>query len=70
VSLTGLLLLQGGALAGLLAGRRVMIVPLLATVPATTQLAGVEVGALVLLSVVSFALGTHLHGLVAEQYAS
>jgi hypothetical protein len=46
-----------------------MLVPLLATVPATTQLAGVELGALVLLSVASFALGTHLHGLVAEQYA-
>jgi hypothetical protein len=69
VSLTGLLLLQGGALAGLLVGRRVMLVPLLATVPGTTQLAGVEVGALVLLSVASFALGTHLHSLVAEQYA-
>jgi hypothetical protein len=70
VSLTGLLLLQGGALAGLLVGRRrVMLVPLLATVPGTTQLVGVEVGALVLLSVASFALGTHLRSLVSEQYA-
>jgi hypothetical protein len=69
VSLVGLLLLQGAALAGLVMGRRAVIVPLLATVPATTQLASVEAGALALLAVAGFALGAHLHRLIAEQYA-
>jgi hypothetical protein len=69
VSLVGLLLLQGAALAGLVVGRRAVIVPLLATVPATTQLASVEAGALALLAVAGFALGAHLHRLIAEQYA-
>ena len=69
MSLIGLLLLQGAALAGLLVGRRALLVPLLATMPATFQLAGAEVGALALLSVAGFALGTHLHRVIAEQYA-
>ena len=70
MSLIGLLLLQGAALAGLVVGRRAFAVPLLATVPATTQLAGVEAGALALLSAAGFALGAHLHRLIAEQYVS
>jgi hypothetical protein len=69
VSLIGLLLLQGAALAGLVVGRRALLVPLAATVPATIQLAGVEAGALVLLSAAGFGLGAHLHRLIAEQYA-
>ena len=69
MSLIGLLLLQGAALAGLLVGRRAFLVPLLATVPVTIQLAGIEAGALALLSVAGFGLGTHLHRLIAEQYA-
>jgi hypothetical protein len=69
VSLIGLLLLQGAALTGLVVGRRAIIVPLLATIPATIQLAGVESGALALLAVAGFALGAHLHRLIAEQYA-
>jgi hypothetical protein len=70
VSLIGLLLLQGAALAGLVVGRRAFAVPLLATVPATTQFAGMEAGALALLSAAGFALGAHLHRLIAEQYVS
>jgi hypothetical protein len=69
VSLIGLLLLQGAALAGLVVGRRAVVVPLLATVPATTQLAGVQAGALALVAAAGFALGAHLHKLIAEQYA-
>jgi hypothetical protein len=69
VSLVGLLLLQGAALAGLVVGRRVFVVPLLAAVPATTQVAGVEAGALALVAVAGFALGVRLHRLIAEQYA-
>jgi hypothetical protein len=65
----GLLLLQGAALAGLVVGRRAVVVPMLAAVPAITQLASVEAGALALLAVAGFALGTHLHRLIAEQFA-
>jgi hypothetical protein len=65
----GLLLLQGAALAGLVVGRRAVVVPLLAAVPATTQLASVEAGGLALLAAAGFALGAHLHRLVAEQFA-
>jgi hypothetical protein len=68
VSLIGLLLLQGAAITGLVVGRRHILLPLLATVPATTQLAGMESGALALLAVAGFGLGAHLHKLVAEQY--
>jgi hypothetical protein len=68
VSLIGLLLLQGAALAGLVVGRRAFVVPLLAAVPATTQFAGFDAGALALLSAAGFALGAHLHKLIAEQY--
>ena len=69
MSLIGLLLLQGAALAGLVVGRRAVVVPLLAAVPATTHVAGVEAGALALVAVAGFALGVHLHRLVAEQFA-
>jgi hypothetical protein len=69
VSLIGLLLIQGAALGGLVVGRRAVVVPLLAAVPATTQLAGVEAGALALFAAAGFALGAHLHRLIAEQYA-
>jgi hypothetical protein len=69
VSLLGLLLLQGAALAGLVVGRRAVAVLLVGTVPATTQLGGIEAGALALLSAVGFGLGAHLHRLIAEQYA-
>jgi hypothetical protein len=69
VSLVGLLLLQGAALAGLVVGRRVFVVPLLVAVPVTTQVAGVEAGALALVAVAGFALGVRLHRLIAEQYA-
>ena len=69
MSLLGLLLLQGAALAGLVLGRRAVAVLLVATVPATTQLAGLEAGALALLSAAGFGLGAHLHRLIAEQYA-
>jgi hypothetical protein len=69
VSLVGLLLLQGAALAGLVVGRRAFVVPLLAAVPATTQAAGVEAGGLALVAVAGFALGVRLHRLIAEQYA-
>lgn len=69
MSLIGLLLLQGAALGGLAVGRRAFAVPLLATVPATTQLAGAEAGALALLAAAGFGLGAHLHRVVAEQYA-
>jgi hypothetical protein len=65
----GLLLLQAAALAGLVVGRRAIVVPLLAAVPVTTQLASMEAGALALLAAAGFALGTHLHRLVAEQVA-
>jgi hypothetical protein len=68
MSILGLLLLQGAALAGLVVGRRAVIVPMLAAVPATIQLAGVETGALALLAVAGFGLGAHLHSLIAEQY--
>jgi hypothetical protein len=50
-------------------GRRAVVVPLLAAVPATTQVAGVEAGALALVAVAGFALGVQLHRLVAEQFA-
>jgi hypothetical protein len=69
VSLIGLLLLQGAALGGLVVGRRALAVPIVATVPATTQVAGVEAGALALLAAAGFGLGAHLHRVVAEQYA-
>ena len=69
MSVLGLLLLQGAALAGLLVGRRALVVPMLAAVPATIQLASVGAGALTLLAVAGFALGTHLHQLIAEQFA-
>jgi hypothetical protein len=69
VSLLGLLLLQGAALAGLVVGRRAVAVLLMGTVPATTQLVGLEAGALALLSAAGFGLGAHLHRLIAEQYA-
>jgi hypothetical protein len=69
MSVLGLLLLQGAALAGLVVGRRALVVPMLAAVPATTQVASVEAGALALLAVAGFALGTHLHQLIAEQFA-
>jgi hypothetical protein len=52
-----------------LVGRRAFVVPMLAAVPATTQVASVEAGALTLLAVAGFALGTHLHQLIAEQVA-
>ena len=69
MSLIGLLLLQGAALAGLVVGRRAVVVPLLAAVPVTTQVAGVEGGVLAVVAVAGFALGVHLHRLVAEQFA-
>jgi hypothetical protein len=67
--LIGLVLLQGAALAGLVIGRRALIVPLLAAAPAAVALAGEEAGALALLSAVGFALGAHLHELIADHYA-
>jgi hypothetical protein len=69
MSVLGLLLLQAAALAGLVVGRRAIVVPLLAAVPVTTQLASVEAGVLALLAAAGFALGAHLHRLVAEQFA-
>jgi hypothetical protein len=50
-------------------GRRAAAVPLLAAVPVTTQVAGVEAGVLAVVAVAGFALGVHLHRLVAEQFA-
>ena len=70
MSVVGLLLLQGAALAGLMVGRRAVLPVLLAAVPPTVVVAGVEAGALALLSAAGFALGAHLHKLIAEQYAS
>jgi len=66
--LIGLVLIQGAALAGLVIGRRALLLPLLAAVPATVALAGEEAGALALLSAAGFALGAHLHKLIADQY--
>lgn len=68
MSLAGLLLLQVAALAGLVVGRRGVLLPLLAAVPATALLAGPEAGALALLALAGFALGARLHRLIAEQY--
>ena len=64
--LAGLLVLQAAALAGLVVGRFAMLVPLAATVPPTTQFAGPQAGALATLALAGFALGAHLHKLVAD----
>jgi hypothetical protein len=69
VPVIGLVLLQGAALAGLVVGRGVMLAPLLAAVPVTTVIAGPEAGALGLLCVAGFALGVHLHKVIAEHAA-
>lgn len=70
MSVIGLLLLQGAALAGLVVGRRGVLPALFAAVPLTVVFAGPEAGALALMSAAGFALGVYLHKLVAEQYAS
>jgi hypothetical protein len=70
MSVIGLILLQGAALAGLVMGRRGVLPALFAAVPVTVVFAGVEAGALALLAAAGFALGVHLHSLIAEQYAS
>jgi hypothetical protein len=66
VPLVGLLLLQCAALAGLVVGRHAVLAPLLAAVPVATLAAGPEAGALGLLSAAGFALGAHLHKVIAE----
>jgi hypothetical protein len=66
VSLVGLLLLQCAALAGLVVGRHAVLVPLLAAVSVATFAAGPEAGALGLLSGAGFALGAHLHKVIAD----
>jgi hypothetical protein len=66
VPLLGLLLLQCTALAGLVVGRHVALAPLLAAVPVATLAAGPEAGALGLLSAAGFALGAHLHKVIAD----
>jgi hypothetical protein len=66
VPLLGLLLLQSTALAGLVVGRQSVLAPLLAAAPVATVAAGPEAGALSLLSAAAFALGAHLHKVIAE----
>jgi hypothetical protein len=66
----GLVLLQGAALAGLVVGRRGFLPAVFAAAPLTVVLAGPEAGAFALLAAAGFALGVHLHRLIAEQYAS
>jgi hypothetical protein len=66
VPLLGLLLLQSAALAGLVVGRQAILAPLLAAVAVATLVAGPEAGALGLLSAAGFALGAHLHKVIAE----
>jgi hypothetical protein len=66
VSVVGLLLLQCAALAGLVVGRHAVVVPLLGAVSVATIAAGPEAGALGVLSTAGFALGVHLHKVIAE----
>ena len=66
MSLAGLLLLQCAALAGLVLGRHAVLVPLLAAVSVATLAAGPEAAALGALSAAGFALGVHLHKVIAE----
>ena len=70
MSVIGLLLLQGAALAGLVVGRRGVLPAAFAAVPPTVAFAGIETGALALFAAGGFALGVYLHQLIAEQYAA
>jgi LytS/YehU family sensor histidine kinase len=69
MALVALLALMLGSFAGLLIGRWVAAVPLVAAIPAAGVLAGPEVGAVAVLAAAGLLAGVHLHRVVAEQYA-
>ena len=68
MAVVALLVLLVGSFAGLVTGRWVIVVPLLAAVLPAAVLGGPEAGALGALGSAGFFAGVHLHRVVAEQY--
>ena len=68
MAVVALLVLLAGSFAGLLTGRWIAVVPLLAAVLCAALLGGPEAGALSALGAAGCLAGVHLHRVVAEQY--
>jgi ABC-type spermidine/putrescine transport system permease subunit I len=68
MAVVALLVLLAGSFAGLLTGRWIVVVPLLAAVLSAALLGGPEAGALSGLGAAGFLAGVQLHRVVAEQY--
>ena len=69
MALVALLALMFGSLAGLVVGRWVTVLPLVAAAGAAAAVAGPEAGAVGALAAAGLLAGVHLHRVVAEQYA-
>jgi hypothetical protein len=68
VAVVALFVLLLGSFAGLLIGRWIAVLPLVAAIPAGALLGGPETAALSALAVAGFVAGVHLHRVVSEQY--
>jgi hypothetical protein len=68
MAVVALLVLLLGSFAGLLTGRWIAALPLLAVIPPATLLVGPDAGALGALAAAGLIAGVQLHHVVAEQY--